>query len=125
MGAYLLIEGSLTYERQMIDVFQSDISLGPNLTRGSTRTGHLNSILSSPGDYTDHYSDERQRLEAGDWISNAAIWLNWQYRGTLSAARNSEMLAIHVQHLCLVLRRHPDLHAMNCSYALAFAKLVM
>lgn len=58
-----------------------------------------------------------RRLQSGDWLCEAVLWVPWPTRGTVQADEDSELIVIDAKALGQVIRGDEILHAMMSNYA--------
>lgn len=84
--------------------------------------------------FSDMVQDEDEEEESEDrmedivrdstWVSEAAIFLECSYAGTLTSLNPCELLAIDVHALLGILKNYPRVRTLNHHYAVAFYRLL-
>ncbi|CAE8653474.1 unnamed protein product, partial [Polarella glacialis] len=60
--------------------------------------------------------------QAGDWISEPALWVKWRHPGSLNVATQSEIVALESAKVSAVLLREPSLMGVAYKYARSLVK---
>lgn len=64
-------------------------------------------------------------IEAGSWISEVSLWLEWSYSGTMTGVEQCELLALNVPATLELLQKRPKVKALNHHYALALQRVAV
>jgi len=88
-----VVVGTLSY------VFPGDLqlkSMGTSMSLACSSWGSTNSLDSEPASPGGRTADGSvtARVTAGSWICEQALWIDWEYRGTLCTTSSVELLGI-------------------------------
>merc|ERR1711920_957674 len=67
---------------------------------------------------------QQDRLEKRDWLSEAALWVEWENKGTLTAGTMSSLLSLEVKSFINVVTLFRDARARMALYARTFLELL-
>jgi len=65
---------------------------------------------------------DRLRLTRGQWCSEAALWCEWTYLGTMVAIENSELVVLKPEGLLVNLKRHTEVQQVALEFAISLVK---
>eukprot|EP00406_Dinophysis_acuminata_P003356 CAMPEP_0179232586 /NCGR_PEP_ID=MMETSP0797-20121207/11937_1 /TAXON_ID=47934 /ORGANISM="Dinophysis acuminata, Strain DAEP01" /LENGTH=953 /DNA_ID=CAMNT_0020939713 /DNA_START=16 /DNA_END=2877 /DNA_ORIENTATION=- len=66
---------------------------------------------------TSEISEHGQRVAAGTWISDVALWVLWKHCGLLEVSKTSEMCIIGIEGFMQVIKLNPHLASVTQDYS--------
>jgi len=84
-------------------------------------TAQMQSSAMSLSAYETGSSDDSV-VEAGAWLSEVALWMEWSYKGGLTTLTECELLSVSVPVLLELLPKYSRLTSLNHHYAHAFCR---
>eukprot|EP00746_Dinoflagellata_sp_MGD_P095417 gnl/MRDRNA2_/MRDRNA2_38231_c0_seq1.p1 gnl/MRDRNA2_/MRDRNA2_38231_c0~~gnl/MRDRNA2_/MRDRNA2_38231_c0_seq1.p1 ORF type:complete len:1059 (-),score=136.93 gnl/MRDRNA2_/MRDRNA2_38231_c0_seq1:114-3290(-) len=83
----------------------------------------LKGALTYTATHTSECESQKVTIHPGQWVSEAALWMEWTYLGTLEATTPCELLAVKVQDLLRLLNKRASVAKLNFHYCEAFCDL--
>lgn len=81
--------------------------------------------LSGTGASGDESTDNKLAIPVGSWVSMAALFCIWTYRGRLQAENSSEVVRYSVEKTIKIVKKHPLIFQYTKNYALAFCGILV